>query len=379
MRIRSIAKRLERGERCRVLGFSQGPGLPAASKEPSVLLAKEVLRREREARPALRALIQGETLSTHARRHRNVAWHNKDIPPAGAPEAAWSAAQSGARLGFSHPPAVSSEPKVVYKYIVIEVPPTHAAGIWTPSSIAKDAPHVEVEGSTKQVKGEEAPSVASVEEDQHLQALLNRSKSHQALFDQLALRSQRLEGAIAALHTLAGELNLDRAEQLSRKSFEKPSVELPKGSKFDVIAQYAKETHGSPISIPMAASLLIEQARGNDQRGLIPPANICTNRFGRCYRLPDTSSLSAPLKRALKSDGNLVFDEGVALLALEAPSLSTGASTRVPHGGIFASAVEVASTARSAATREPISTGLSISEKRASPGPWAPSFKKGTQ
>ena len=128
MRRRSIAKRLERGERCRLLGFSHGQGVPAASAEPSVLLAKEVLRREREARPALIALIQGSAASSRARRHRNVAWHNQHIPAADAPEADWAEAQRGARLGKPHPPASSTANT---KYIVIEVPPALAPGDWS--------------------------------------------------------------------------------------------------------------------------------------------------------------------------------------------------------------------------------------------------------
>ena len=116
-----------------MLGFSAGAGSPAAWRATSVQVTREVLRREREARPALMALVQGQVASSRDRRHRNVSWHNAVIPPAGAPETAWTAAQRSARLGPSRPPAAV---EVITKYVVIEVPPLSAPGVWAPPSEA---------------------------------------------------------------------------------------------------------------------------------------------------------------------------------------------------------------------------------------------------
>ena len=61
-------------------------------------VALEVLRREREARPALVALLTQQPVTGRVRRHRNVVWHNELVPSRDAPEAEWCAAHRGARL-----------------------------------------------------------------------------------------------------------------------------------------------------------------------------------------------------------------------------------------------------------------------------------------
>ena len=359
-----------------MLGFSHGPGVPAASKEPSVLLTKEVLRREREARPALRALIQGESMSALARRHRNVAWHNKDIPPAGAPEAAWTAAQRGARLGQSHPPACHIDQKVITKYIVIEVPPVLAPGVWKPSLNSE-----ETTGSSTQTK----PSADSSEETTGLSNQTKTSadcpdpvaswlEDKSELFRQLALRSNKLELAVAACIDLADKV-IVQADDLFHENVSSAQTSVPSQKS---VASVANPPYNIEHSRADAAELLIERARKAARLGHLPPTSLCTNRFGKCYRLPSTTTMSVSLKKALKVAGWLAYDNGDAFLVLDAPTLvGPYVPSSAPSGGIFSAAVNI-STAKSASTEGPFSAGLSDNEKRASPGPWSPSFKRGT-
>ena len=356
MRKRSIAKRLERGERCRQLGFSLGPGMPSASQEPSVLVTKEVLRREREARPALRALIAGQLPSSTARRHRNVAWHNKVIPPPGAPESDWTAAQRGARLGASHPTAVTAE-KVVFKYIVIEVPPVLAPGIWTPGEAA-NPPHEDVGPVAA-----EATAAPTSSEEVDPQALLERSRLMQDRFSQLADRSRQLQSSIAYLRLLA--------ECVEEKEL-KPA---------DPVAHFINyQPRG--ITAPEVADQLMASARNAYRLGQMPADHVVKNRFGTCCRIDDPrESLPQVIRPALKRSGSLVFDNGLTFLVLESapdreeiPASSHSATCDIVQaspsasskpGGIFATAVDVV-----AGRTAPIVQG-------ASHGPWAPIFKKG--
>ena len=231
MKRRSVAKRLERAERCRLLGFSSGAGLPAPWSAPSAQLAKEVLRREREARPALVALLQGQAASSCARRHRNVSWHNQVIPPVGAPEAEWCEAQRGARLGVRP----MGPPAVVTKYVVVEVPPVPAPGEWAAplESSRRDVP-VQTDESMIDLQAKRVILEQQYAEQQHF-----LEQEHAVLQDTRARFQADVQRQRATLHELQERLNqfearlqqreqeLLASEEQQRQRFQKRGARSP--------------------------------------------------------------------------------------------------------------------------------------------------------
>ena len=82
-----------------------------------------LLAREAASRPAMAALLQGQSPAPTERLHRNVAWHAETLPGQDASPLAWRRAQRGPRLG---PRAAGVAPgPPAFRHLLASVPTGH--------------------------------------------------------------------------------------------------------------------------------------------------------------------------------------------------------------------------------------------------------------